>query len=63
VWIRKSAEQGNTDAQWKLGGCYLLGTGIAENKFEGVMWLNKSAVQGNENAIKALKILGIDIVK
>lgn len=48
--FRKSAEQGNPDAQL-LFGCYLYkGRGIKQDKARGVQWIKKSAERGNSQA-------------
>jgi TPR repeat protein len=49
-WFRKSAEQGNTDAQAKLGWCYLNGVGIPKDDAEAVRWLRGAADKGNNDA-------------
>ena len=55
-WYRKSAEQGNADAQNKLGVMYEKGQGILKDDKEAVKWFRKSAKQGNTEASKYLKI-------
>ncbi|MDR2751272.1 MAG: sel1 repeat family protein, partial [Clostridiales bacterium] len=45
-WYRKSAEQGNVDAQTSLGFCYLNGDGVEENFEEATKWFEKSGGQG-----------------
>ncbi|MRT92389.1 tetratricopeptide repeat protein [Ancylomarina sp. 16SWW S1-10-2] len=42
-WFRKSAEQGNADAQFGLGLIYLQGRGVLLDKKEAVCWFKKSA--------------------
>lgn len=46
-------------AQFNLGGCYVVGRGVALNKEEAVPWLRKAAAQGEPNAKAALKGLGL----
>jgi hypothetical protein len=46
-WYRKSAEQGNADAQLNLGGMYHNGNGVLKDSAEAVKWFRKSAEQGN----------------
>lgn len=48
--FKKSAKQGNAEAQNKLGNCYMYGEGVAENKKEAVKWYIKSAKQNYRNA-------------
>jgi TPR repeat protein len=46
-WYSKSAEQGNTDAQYGLGLCYWKGDGITKNQESAVKWWRKAADNGN----------------
>lgn len=48
--LRKAAEQGDIDAQYKLGNCYYNGNGVSEDKAEAVKWYRKAAEQGNVDA-------------
>ena len=48
--FKKSAKQGNAEAQNKLGNCYFNGEGVAENKKEAIKWYVKSAKQNFRNA-------------
>ena len=56
-WYRKAAEQGNANAQYSLGLCYYLGTGVVKNEVEGYKWILLSIAQGYENARKNLSVL------
>ena len=49
-WYTKAAEQGDADAQYKLGRCYYEGKGVEEDKEEAVKWYTKAAEQGNADA-------------
>jgi hypothetical protein len=49
-WWRKSAEQGNADAQFNLGLSYDNGLGVTKDEAEAVKWYRKAAEQGNANA-------------
>ena len=51
----KSAEEGNAQAQYRLGLAYALGHGVKKDYEESVKWLVKSSAQGN---IKAQYHLG-----
>jgi uncharacterized protein len=42
----KLAEQGDVNAQYKLGSMYLNGKGVAEDATEAVKWYRKAAEQG-----------------
>ncbi len=48
-----AAEQGNADAQYNLGKCYLEGIGVEKDEAQAKRWLQKAADNGNTNA-KAL---------
>lgn len=49
-WYRKAAEQGDADAQYVLGHCYLNGDGVPQNIEETLKWYTKAAEQGNADA-------------
>ena len=51
-WIRKSAEQDCSEAQYTLGLCYLLGLGVAKDMAEFNKWIRLSMRQGNTAAIR-----------
>jgi TPR repeat protein len=44
--LREAAEQGDADAQYKLGRCYDDGTGVLKNLIEAFKWYYKAAEQG-----------------
>ena len=46
-WYRKAAEQGNADAQYALGKCYLKGSGVAADKAKAKSWLLKAVNNKN----------------
>ena len=46
-WYTKSAEQGDSDAQWLLGDMYEYDRGIEQDYNEALEWYTKSAKQGN----------------
>ena len=48
--IRPLAEQGDANAQYKLGVLYDNGLGVPQDKIRAYMWLNLSASQGREGA-------------
>ena len=54
--IRKLAEQGDSDAQFKLGCCYYYRQGVPKNYKEAVKWYRRSAEQGNGDAQLSLGI-------
>lgn len=47
---RKAAEQGEADAQYRLGTCYAFGDGVETNEAEALKWYHKAAEQGHEGA-------------
>ena len=47
MWYRKSAEQGDANAQNRLGLCYANGEGVEKSAEQAVVWYRKSAEQGN----------------
>ena len=47
---RKSAEQGNPEAQYNLAVCYFNGEGVTRDEAEAMRWFLKAAEQGNVNA-------------
>lgn len=50
-WYRKSAEQGNPDAQWNLGKRYLHGDGVETDHAAAARWFSAAAGQGNMEAL------------
>ena len=53
-WCRKAAEQGQTDAQFNLGGMLCDGIGVNKDLAEAERWFRKSAAQGYEPAQQVL---------
>ena len=49
-WCKRSANQGNQHAQYKLARIYQDGDGIDINMDEAIYWYEKSAEQGNQKA-------------
>ena len=52
--VRLAADQGNAEAQWRLGDCYFFGHGVGKNKREAVNWYFLSAEKGNAEAQRRL---------
>lgn len=48
--IEKQAEQGNAEAQYKLGLEYEAGNNIKQSDKDALYWFTKAAVQGNADA-------------
>ncbi|MBR0222370.1 MAG: ankyrin repeat domain-containing protein [Synergistaceae bacterium] len=57
--FKKSAEQGDAEAQYNLGMMYANGNGVAEDQWEAVVWLRKAAKQGHKAARNELARRGI----
>lgn len=51
---RAAAENGDADAQFKLGYCYDNGSGVKKDHAEAVKWYRKAAEQGHPEANLAL---------
>jgi hypothetical protein len=47
---RKAAEQGNADAQYRLGNMFFTGKGVDEDNEEAIKWYRKAAGQGQADA-------------
>ncbi len=48
--VMKRAEQGDADAQYRLGGWYELGFGLSQDYREAVRWYRAAAEQGYSEA-------------
>ena len=44
-WLRKSAEQGDPEAQYQIGNLYRTGEGLEKNEAEAAKWLTKPSDQ------------------
>ena len=53
-WMKKAAENELDEAQFRLAVYYLKGYGVKDDYDIFLFWLEKSAAQGNEKAIKTL---------
>jgi len=49
-WFHKAADQGNLDAQIKMGVMYYLGEGVAKDPAQTALWYRKAADQGSADA-------------
>ncbi|KAI9325785.1 hypothetical protein DFJ73DRAFT_868280 [Zopfochytrium polystomum] len=54
VWFRKSALQGNADAQHSLASLYYTGTGLPRSLTDAAGWFRRAAQQGHANAQHSL---------
>lgn len=53
-WYRKAAELGDVTAQRRLGGCYLHGCGVEQDKTQAIAWYRKAAEQGDPSGLVEL---------
>jgi hypothetical protein len=53
-WLRKSADQGNAEAENMLAQLYASGKGVDKNLEQAVGWLKKAAAQGEPHACFSL---------
>ena len=53
-WLKRSAKQGDYDAQFWLGVCYFDGIGVDENSTLGIKWLSSAENKGHPYAKDAL---------
>lgn len=56
LWFEKAAMQEHAQAQVMLGHCYRTGKGVPLNEDASLVWYEKAARQGNEEAIRHLKM-------
>lgn len=54
-WFKKAAEQGNAEAMYCLGECYVYGDGVRESLKKAIEWFAKAAEQGYEEAQATLE--------
>ena len=54
-WFTKAAEQGDVSAQYDLGVCYYLGSGVKKDVIEASKWYKKAADQGHAGAKERLR--------
>ncbi len=54
AWYRRAAERGERVSQYELGFSLLLGEGGSKNIDEGLMWLERAAELGSNDACKLL---------
>lgn len=56
--LQQAAEAGDPDAQYALGYMYYYGKRVPQNTAQALNWIKRAAVQGQEQAVKALALLG-----
>ena len=57
-WYRKSANQNNAEAQYRLGLCFMNGKGIQKNVIEAGKLFCKAGEQGQKGALNELENIG-----
>jgi TPR repeat protein len=55
-WLKKAADQGNTDAQLIIGGMYFRGEGVTQDHIAALKWLTPVADKGD---VRAQLIVGL----
>ena len=55
--VKKAAEQGDVDAQIRLGFMYDYSKGVPEDDIQAYAWISLASAQGMKNAKKAKELL------
>ena len=55
-WYKKSAEQGFSDAQYKMGLFHEKGIGVLKDKDESMKYFKKAAAQGHAKALYRIEM-------
>ena len=55
--LQKATQEGDAEAQFKLGNAYLLGEGVPQDHHEAARWYRKAAEQGHAEAQYNLGIM------
>ncbi|WP_420841067.1 tetratricopeptide repeat protein [Bathymodiolus platifrons methanotrophic gill symbiont] len=56
-WFTKSAEQGDSSAQYNLGVMYANGLGVIKDYRQAYMYANVSSYNGSKGAIKLRELM------
>lgn len=56
--LEQAAEAGDPDAQYALGYMYYYGNGVPQDRQKAGNWIKRASVQGQEQATKALALIG-----
>jgi len=65
-WYKKAADQGNVDAQTRIGFMYSHGQGVKKDYVEAVKWFREASEQGNAPAqshLGSMYALGLGVTK
>ena len=57
AWCRKSAEQGDPQAEFNMGLMYYKGEGVLQNYETATVWFKKAAQQGHSQAQETLNFV------
>ena len=49
-WYTRAADQGDTDAQYRMGMCYEEGWGVDRDSAKAVVWYERAALLGDADA-------------
>ena len=60
-WYLLAAEQGDSDAQYRLAVMYAYKHGVTWDLDKAIYWYRKAASQGNEDAVRMLHEIGVPI--
>ena len=61
IFWRPLAEQGDAEAQSKIGGMYARGLGAPQDFVQGYMWLILAAAQGHDMALVSRDMVAIKL--
>lgn len=59
--VQQAAINGDPDAEYALGYMYYYGKGVTRDEQAAAMWIQKAAAQGQPQAMKAIKLLGLTV--
>lgn len=60
-WIRRAADHGDRDGQYRLAGFYEDAIGIERDMEQAIFWYRKAALQDHALAIEKCRELGVDL--
>jgi septal ring-binding cell division protein DamX len=60
--LQQAAEAGDPDAQYALGYLYYYGKNVSQNTQIGLNWIKRASVQGQEQALEAMRTLAPNTV-
>lgn len=57
TWLKKAAESGHDDAQYRVAECYYEGVGVEPDHQQAFEWFSKAAEQDQEDAVYSFGLL------